>query len=125
MLDEYIENSEYLYRRVILNPNFWDFDNNKPTSAIYKDSYGVSVDRQSDRTDESIIEVFKKLPIRAVVKIQAQTCRYLDTLLVYKPVEDNIFHSEIHDSLEKIQINSSKAKKLRDNSTIIYLNENE
>jgi hypothetical protein len=122
MLNSHIKDEEYLYRRIILNPNFWDFDNNKPTSAVFKDSNGVSVDRQSNRNDIEIIDTFRKYPIRAVVKIQTITCRSIETFPIYKPIEENIYHTEIHDSPDKIQISSSKAKKLRDNIEIVYKN---
>lgn len=121
MLDDYIDDNEFLYRRVILNPNYWDFESNKPTSAIFKDSNGVSVDRQWNRNDSEIIEGFKVFEIRAVVKILTATCRDLEANPVYKPVESNIFHSEIHDSIHKVQISGSKAKRLRDSSQIIYV----
>jgi hypothetical protein len=124
MLNEHIEDLEYLYRRIILNPNFWDFTNNKPTSAIFKDSNGVSVDRQGEREEEAIVETFRQFPIRAIAKIQAIKCRDLQTHPIYKPLEENKYHSEIHDSAEKIQISSSKAKKLRDNIEIVYINPN-
>lgn len=120
MLNDYIEDHEFLYRRVILNPNFWDFEKNKPTSAIFKDSNGASVDRQHDRNDEDVIKSFKTLPIRAIVKILTSTCRELNTFPVYKYLPDNIYHCEIHDSKIKAQMSSSKAKNLRDNSEIIY-----
>jgi hypothetical protein len=120
MLNEHIEDFEYLYRRIILNPNFWDFDNNKPSSAIFKDSNGVSVDRQGQRREHVIVETFRQFPIRAVAKIRAIECRNLLTYPVYKPLEENQYHSEIHDSVDKIQISSSKAKKLRDSIEIVY-----
>lgn len=72
MLDENIQDDEYLYRRVITNPNFWDFDKNRPSSAIFKDSKGVSVDRQHKREDKDIINLYQDLPIRAIVKILTQ-----------------------------------------------------
>jgi hypothetical protein len=120
MLEEYIENNEFLYRRVILNPNFWDFENNRPSSAIYKDSNGVSVDRQHNRSDKDIIEQYKEYPIRAIAKVLTATCRNIETYPIYKPVSDNIYHCEILDAIDKVQISGSKAKKLRDNSEIIF-----
>jgi hypothetical protein len=123
MLNTHIDDTEYLYRRIILNPNFWDFENNKPTSAIFKDSNGVSVDRHGIRDEVEIIDTFKKFPIRAIGKIKAETCRKSETYLTYKPIDTNIYHSEIHDSEQKIQISSSKAKKLRDKIEIIYLSQ--
>lgn len=122
MLKEHIDDSEYLYRRIILNPNFWNFEKNQPTSAIFKDSNGVSVDRQGGRDENTIVQAFVKFPLRAIAKIQTITCRNLQTYTVYKPLEENIFHCEIYDSINKIPINSSKAKKLRDNIEIVFLN---
>ncbi len=121
MLVEHIDDKEYLYRRVIANPNFWDFDKNRPSSAIFKDSKGVSVDRQYKREDTDVINLYKDFPIRAIIKILTRECRRLNTHPVYKPTPDNTYHSEIHDSTEKVQLSSAKAKKLRDSSIIIFI----
>lgn len=124
MLNNHIDDCEYLYRRVITNPNFWDFEKNQPSSAVFKDSHGTSVDRQADRSDDDIIKSFtSNFSLRAIIKIQTKTCRSLETYPIYKPENNNIYHCEIHDSESKVQISSSKAKKLRDNSEIIFKNE--
>lgn len=121
MLDEDIQDDEYLYRRVITNPSFWDFDKNRPSSAIFKDSKGVSVDRQNKRKDSDVINLYEEFPIRAIVKVLTEKCRLSNTFPVYKPTPENVYHSEIHDSTDKVQLSSSKAKKLRDNSLVIYI----
>ncbi|MCA0234021.1 MAG: hypothetical protein LCH91_26430 [Bacteroidetes bacterium] len=120
MLNEHIEDNEFLYRRIILNPNFWDFEKNRPSSAIFKDSNGASVDRQDNRSDSDVIETYKNYEIRGITKVLTSVCRELETYPIYKPLDDNIYHCEIHDSKEKIQLSSSKAKKLRDNSIVIF-----
>ena len=48
MLNENILDAENLYRRVSVNPNSWDLENNKPSSAAFKQSTGVSVDRAGE-----------------------------------------------------------------------------
>ena len=121
MLNEHIEDAEFLYRRIILNPNFWDFEKQRPSSAIFKDSNGVSVDRQHKRVDNDIIEEYKAYEIRGIIKILTAVCRELDTHPVYKPIPDNMYHCEIHDSILKVQISSSKAKKLRDSSILVSM----
>jgi hypothetical protein len=40
---------ENLFRAIKSFPNWWDPETNKPTSAAFKHSYGVSVDRQAER----------------------------------------------------------------------------
>lgn len=120
MLNEHIDDIEFLYRRIILNPNCWDFENNRPSSAIFKDSNGVSVDRQGNRDDQDIIDKYKDYGIRGLIKILTSDCRDIETYPIYKPVSDNIHHCEIHDSESKIQISGSKAKKLRDKSIVIF-----
>jgi hypothetical protein len=122
MLEEEIDDSEYLYRRVILNPSFWDSEKKLPTSAIFKDSNGVSVDRQGERSQKDIIRDALKYPLKALVHVKTEKCRELDTVPVYKPVEDNMYHSEIHDSIDKVRLSSSKAKRLRDNCKVVYIN---
>ena len=49
-----ISKDEFLYRGVIeLN---WDYHNNRPTSAVFKDTKGVSVDRDNFRQEIDCVD---------------------------------------------------------------------
>ena len=127
-LSNYVTDEEILYRAVTLNPIFWKNDCQRPSSALFKDSKGVSVDRDGQRTDNDIIKNFNekfKNNIKAIVSINAATCRNeLNLFLKASPCDDNIYHAEIHNSDKEIQLKSSQARRLSEKVKIIYLNQN-
>jgi hypothetical protein len=116
-----ISSEEYLFRGV---PHIqWDFQHNRPSSAIFKDSKGVSVDRDYKRkSDECIHRLLELRDFVSVIKIKVQRVLEINASVFYKPTPDNIYHSEIHDSPHKINIGGSKAQKLRDSSEVVYCN---
>lgn len=117
---------ENLYRAVKDKPHLWKSELNKPSSAVFKDSKGVSVDRDGMRTEEvvvsALVEQFSIECVKAVVSIDVEFCNNLPTLVKPKPIDTNEFHAEIHESIEQVQITSSKAKKLADRARIAFLN---
>jgi hypothetical protein len=125
MLDEIILDEERLFRRVPLNPIVWNFENNRPSSAAFKQSTGTSVERTGDRNDPQIIETFtQKFTLKAILTVSAGYCREIGAYPVYKPLlNENIFHAEIHASSEEIKLKNSTAKKIADSATIVFLNE--
>ncbi len=59
VVSQIIADDEYLYRGIIqLN---WDYENNRPSSATFKDSKGVSVDRDSYRHEKECIDFLIRL----------------------------------------------------------------
>ncbi len=119
MLDEKILDEEYLYRGIIdIN---WDFENDRPSSATFKDSKGVSVDREGDRTEDKCIEALtSKRNFLAICKVKAKQIREVNAIVKYVPLQDNIYHSEIHDSDERIQLRGKKPKKIRDKASVVF-----
>lgn len=114
-----IENDEYLYRGIV--ENNWDFENNRPSSATFKDSIGVSVDRDNKRPENECVNFLTTTKsFFAVCKVKTAHVRELNGLVKYSPTENNPFHSEIHDSTERISLRGSKPKKIRDASQVIY-----
>lgn len=114
-----ISNDEFLYRGII--ESFWDYENDRPSSAIYKDSKGVSVDREYHREEKVCIDnLLDVKPFFSICKIKKEKVLICNAITKYLPTEDNIYHSEIHDSEESIKIRGGKAKKLRDASHIVY-----
>lgn len=114
-----IANDEYLYRGIIeLN---WDFENNRPSSATFKDSKGVSVDRDNFRQEQDCIEfLITKNDFFGICKVQMQKVKEFNAIAKYLPVQNNLYHSEIHDSIERIQLKGSKPKKIRDASMVVF-----
>jgi hypothetical protein len=120
-LNPIIEDSEFLYRGII--EDFWDYNHNRPSSAIFKDSKGVSVDRDAKRNENDCIDFLKlKKNFFAICKVQAKIVREENAMIKYLPEIDNIYHSEIHDSEERVQMRGSKPKKIRDNSIVVFKN---
>ncbi|NOX87314.1 MAG: hypothetical protein GXO86_15380 [Chlorobi bacterium] len=119
MLDDYIENNEYLYRGIV--KQLWDFENNRPSSAIYKDSKGVSVDRDAGRSErDCVIFLLDKRDFFAVGKVLTKDVRILNAVVKYLPVEHNIYHSEIHDSDNNVRLRGRKPARIRDKTIIIH-----
>jgi hypothetical protein len=116
--------TETLLRGVNKNPNFWNNERNRPTSAIFKDSKGISVNRTGENKKYYIksLELLKSNlneNIRTVVEIEVNYCKELELYLKYLPVENNIYHSEIHKSENQIVLSKSEAKKLSEICKII------
>lgn len=100
-LNSYIDDDEFLYRGVI--DAFWDYENSRPSSAAFKDSKGVSVDRDGYRELEDCINFLKsKKDFIAICKVKTDKVRVLQAVVKHMPVDDNIYHSEIHDSEVRI-----------------------
>lgn len=117
-LTEEVGDEEFLYRGIV--ENNWDFKNNRPSSATFKDSKGVSVDRDATRDEKECVEFLSsKKAFYAICKIKTKDVKSLSAIVKYLPLEGNPFHSEIHDSAERVQMRGSKPKKLRDSSIVI------
>ncbi|MEQ6376303.1 hypothetical protein RZN25_05620 [Bacillaceae bacterium S4-13-56] len=75
---------------------------------------------------EMVEEMSKKLsrPLlnalgRALVSVDASFCMDIGTHLVYAPLQDNEYHAEIHDSLDKVTLHPKKAKKLANHCSLV------
>lgn len=113
MLSPYIEDTEILYRAIPKNPIMWKSEFNRPSSAVFKDERGVSVDRDGGRNKQQVIIDFdKRMPKRGIVSILTKICREIGTNPIAKPEKDNIYHAEIHDNDGTPKIKLSKLRKL-------------
>ncbi len=96
------------------NPILWDEKESRPSSAAFKDSRGLSVDRQGERNhDECCNRLRQRFASRAVVFTTVEVCIASGCTPVYDPVEDNIYHSLIKDANGNITLSSPAAKRLR------------
>lgn len=119
MLEQEVHDDEYLYRGVVKNN--WDFLNGRPSSATYKDSLGVSVDRQGERNDnDSVLSLLDKKDFFAVCKVLTRDVRALDALVYYLPKNDNLYHSEIHGSVDDVRLKGKKPNRIREKSIVIF-----
>jgi hypothetical protein len=120
LLSEQFNSDELLYRGVV-KAN-WDYEKARPSSATFKDSNGISVDRDGGRSESECIEfLLAKRKWKAIARVTVQNVLDVNAIVIYKPVvPENLFHSEIHDSTSKLTLPQSKSKKLRDLSTDVY-----
>ena len=109
-------NGEILYRAIKPIPTMWKTIDNKrvPSSAVFKDSKGVSVDRQSNRKDETAIKYLSSSKEGYdILSITVNNCEDLSIVYQIDPIEDNPYHSLIlRNSDDKIELTSSQAKYL-------------
>lgn len=115
---------EKLYRKVPNNPIMWREDGGISTAA-FKDSKGMSVDRQMKRSNLEAIETLTShhSDVKAIVSTSYQFCtETIEALVIYAPCEDNIYHSEIHKDSQKPQLSRGQLKKLVDNCTLEIIN---
>ncbi|MFH6603443.1 hypothetical protein ACEZ3G_08140 [Maribacter algicola] len=118
-LNEIISDEEFLFRGVLkIN---WNNRENRISSSAFKDSQGCSVDRCNFRNHNDVANsIFVKKDFFTVAKIQTLNVRSVPTKVKYLPVEDNPYHSEIHDEENRIQLRPSKAKKISKQVEIIH-----
>ena len=103
---------ETLYRAVKPAAMFWKEDDTISSAAL-KDSHGASVDRLGDRSEmEAIDAMHEKRPESGIISVTCQDCQDVNAVVKYKPMDDNLYHSEIHSSNGKITLTSSQRKNL-------------
>ena len=124
-MDDNFDSEEKLYRGV---HSFWIKEDDTISSAAFKDSNGISVDRDGGRDEQSCINrMIGALPqIAGVGRLTTGEVVDCGAIPKYLPVEGNEFHSEIHDSAEQVQIKSgSKSRKLASKCQIVFKKETE
>ncbi|MCM3054250.1 hypothetical protein [Caldibacillus thermoamylovorans] len=123
-LNPKIDENEFLYRAIKKSiPNRWDIEKNRPSSALFKESKGVSVDRDGNRNKREIVtsflERFGHTELKAIVNIRAGRCYEKDCSILYRPLDDNPFHAEIHNGNGKVELTKGQARFLAKNCTIV------
>lgn len=109
---------ELLLRAVLSRPWFWK--DGKLSSAALKDSKGLSVDRTYNRPlDEAISYMLQHLT-GSVVTFSMDDCKAVNAVVKYCPIEENIYHSEIHGSEEQPRLSSPQAKELALRASVQY-----
>lgn len=105
-----IGNPEQLYRAIKPLKFLWNYKLNRPTSAIFHDKNGVSVDRLGDKSEDQLLADYSQRfkEDSGVLRITAGKCREIQTHPVPKPSKSNVNHAEIHDSQSQVLIASEK-----------------
>ncbi len=107
-MEDTIGKDEFLYRGI---HEIWitKEDNNRISSAAFKQASGCSVDRDGGRKKEDCISRLLGLKdFGAVCRIVNYEVSQSGAVSVYCPSKTNIYHTEIRDSPEKIEISSNK-----------------
>lgn len=118
-LTTHIDDREYLYRGIV--ENFWNYERGTISSAAFKDKNGTSVDRDAGRDRNDCIRFLQsKKSFFAIFRVKTFDVRAIQAIVEYLPTNENIFHSEIHDSPGRPQIRSSKANKISRKAEMVF-----
>ncbi|MEM3091523.1 MAG: hypothetical protein QXD05_00095 [Candidatus Pacearchaeota archaeon] len=108
--DSEILDNEYLYRAI--HPNFWKEDENRPSTALFKDKKGVSVDRDGEREEKDIIQfLLRNRTNYGAGKLNAGETKEVGIYLKPDKLPDNEYHALILDP-EKIILPPQKQRSL-------------
>jgi hypothetical protein len=108
-----ILDSEYLYRAVFYRKILWKKRYSRPSSVIFIDPNGFSVERDGDRNEEKVMDYFVLNKYKGyLIKLNAGRCRQVNTCPLPKPSRNSDYHSEIHDSETQILISDDKREEL-------------
>lgn len=113
------KNSDILSRVIRPYPNYFRSDGSI-SSAVFKDSKGVSVDYITDRLDQEVKETFlKRFPDSyGEARVSVQSCINRNCKVKPDPTDSNPYHSLILGN-NKPQLTSGQAKYLSSNSNVI------
>lgn len=125
-----------IYRRVKSKPIF--MKDGRPSSALFKDSKGVSVDIDAGREINDIISDEERLhslytnglsdeeirergeELKAIIELTDSQCDSVDACVLPDPINgENEYHALLQKSETEIQLSKSQAKTLAKSATII------
>lgn len=122
-MEKIVQKDEILYRAIKRSrPDSLD-ENGNPTSALFKQEDGVSVDRDGERTEMEIIGALKQnlgKRFKGAVKVGADVCIDNGMAVIPAPTE-NIYHAEIYENMNKEELSSLHALILADNAQIVTI----
>lgn len=121
-MESSVQRDERLYRAIKRSKPEW-LNAGKPTSAMFKDTNGNSVDRDGARSMEEIIRymqngTFRKR-LKGIVELQAGECMDTGAEVTPAPSEDNPYHANIFLDKEE-QKRTLQALMLADISKVIF-----
>ena len=116
-----VQKNENLYRRIHRNYVGTQLVSDLPTSAMFKDSKGLSVDRCFFRTHEEIttgyISSFGSDYIGCCY-FAKDVCDTEKIIVQYDPKEENRYHTVIMNTIEKPQLSKKQAHVLKDSCIV-------
>ena len=120
-MEETVQRNELLYRVIKRSQPDSMNEKGRPTSALFKQENGVSVDRDGERSEDVIIETFKERfdkRFKGLVKVGADICIEND-IVVIPETSSNIYHAEIFENVNKDPLGQLKALILADQSEVV------
>ena len=124
-MEEKVQRYEILYRGIKRSQPDTIDRHGRPTSALFKQEDGVSVDRDGDRKEAVIIDKFKARfgnRLKGLTKVPASICIDNDMAVIPKPT-DNIYHAEIFENQNKEPLSQLKALILADKAEIVFFDQ--
>ena len=120
-MDNSFENTEKLYRAVYppeVVDVFWKKDG-RISSAAFADPKGLSVDRGNYRSDDEVLSDMRSRFIGHIFSIYVKNCTDVQACVKYLPSKNNIYHSEIHGSMNSVLLTKSQRRHLALNAVIL------
>ncbi len=108
-----IKPHEILYRGISINPIVWNQDTNRPSSAAFKQSNSLSVDREGGRSRKDIFDSLRKNvknTLKAIAWISAKQCFERNMKVRPDPMEINQYHALIDDNDSRIGVGKTNAR---------------
>ena len=126
-LSDLVGTDEQLYRVMKRSKPEFITDDKVISPALFKDSKGVSVDRDGGRTPDEIIrfiveETFAKRA-KAIVTVSAGFCFEIKAEVEAAPSDANPFHANIWLDKTNEQKRNLQALMLADQCEVVYFNE--
>lgn len=125
---DYVDDGEFLFRAIHPNTPTTIFikEDGSPSSAILKDSHGVSVDRDGKRSDKDVMSFFCKVQkdlgntkvYSKFLKVPTKIVRENECEALPKPTDNNPYHALILQNCGG-EIKRKSAKKIIDQSAIL------
>ena len=109
-MDDNFDKKEKLLRAVRPNSIYWE--NGRLSSAAFKDSAGLSVDRVFDRPLSLAVDVMKENLDGSIVSVKVENCDDVNACVKYLPSPRNAYHSEIHKDEKTKRLAEFQAKGL-------------
>ncbi|MFZ2727700.1 MAG: hypothetical protein WAX77_15720 [Methylococcaceae bacterium] len=120
MSESIIKPNELLHRAIEPNKGFWLDKEGRISSSLFKDSNGVSVDINADRTDDEVKEAFLHVfsALEGEARLSVQLCLDNNCNVQTDPSERNPYHTLILGK-NKAGLTSGQAKQLAKNCQFI------
>ena len=115
-----IHDDEVLHRAIKPKPQFWNTKTDSVSSALFKDSKGVSVDRNANRTDEQVkmALMIQFEDLRGEARLKAKLCRDKSCRVEDDPIDNNKYHALILGE-NRPELTKGQAKYLSRNCKVI------